>query len=267
MADVTITTNTFSGNTGDSILVPELNVSNITAGLDQAGDDYAELIIVAGYMKALGASGSPLKCTADLLRYYGGGSFYLEADDDNGAGGEAMDDVFIEAMKSDVKVGFTQAAAVHADCDWHRIRLARGAIDIGASLTWAAAGRVDIGYVNDVRGDCRVKINNGNTLPVLNMGGGTVVCETTVTRGTVSGGRLTVDVAPVTTLEINAGGHVNYNHSAGTLIIVNSGGSLDLTQKNEKKTITDIWLMPGSQYKSIPDLLTATVHDLRRIAA
>jgi hypothetical protein len=244
----------------DDVVVLDSNTVDIVTNVDQKGIDYDSVTLSKGYMKTLAASGDPARWNAKILRILHGGDAYITSDDNNSAGGEAMNDTYIETMERGNKIFLTSSVnAQHADSVWNRISVNRGDVTMEAAMEFGSAATVSIGYVNNPAGDVTLRLTaetgNGNALPNLVVGGGRVFCTKTVTFCSITNARMDVDTKPITTLVIGAGATVVYQHTAGTTIHVKAGGTLDLRERRGEQTITRIQADFGSTVLGYDDKL------------
>lgn len=276
MAEKLVTTGDFDLNTpatGDTVIVIDGNANHVTAGLDQKGDDYFLLETAHGFMKNLGASGSYLICNADVVKILGGGNVWLESDDNNVAGDDAMDDVLIQCMNAGNQVFLkTSVGTIQATCLWNRLQLNRGDVTLEANMKFDSNSIVSVGHVANRASDATIRLiaetGNGNAIPHLNVGGGRLFCTKTVTRCSIAGAEMDVDTNPITYLVIEQGGRVNYLHTAGTTIVVKGGGTLDLGQTRRLRAITQIIACEGARLLNYDEQLhTGQLRDFRQIAA
>lgn len=263
MANTLVTGDTFSGDTGAGVIIPHTNTQNITLGLDQTGgpDDYTSLVVSKGFMKDLGSSGAPLQSCTDHLACLSGGNIWFQAE----GSAKVTDDVTILMMEPGGRVVLTSVTSTIQN-----IRALRGHLTIAATMLWHASGRLDVGFVNNRATDMTVIIPaSGATVPLLNMSGGIVNCDSVITAANIAGGVLRVDSATPVTVNVFAGGVFKLNHTAATTVIVHPGGVLDITEVQDFKTITTLVLHPGSRLIETPgtDTLTVTnLTDLRDLA-
>ncbi len=263
MAVITVPNADWNENTpveDDDVVVLATNVVDIVTNVDQKGIDYDSVVLDKGWMKTLATSGSPARWNAKILRILHGGDAYITSDDNNSAGGEAMNDTYIETMEPGNKVFLTSSVnAQHADSVWNRIGIARADVTMEAAMEFGAAATVSTSYVNNPAGDVTLRLTaetgNGNALPNLVVGGGRVFCTKTVTFCSITNAHMTVDTNPVTTLVIGAGATVVYQHTAGTTIHVKAGGTLDLRERRGEQTITRIQADKGSTVLGYDDKL------------
>jgi hypothetical protein len=266
MAEVLVPGADFDANTptdDDVVIVPDANSVDVITGLDQKGD-YFDLVETAyGYMHNLGAAGTYLQCNTEVLKLKHGGDAWVKSNDNNVAGSDEMGDTFVELMDRNHKAYLTTTTStVQANCRWHRLQLMRGDITLEADMIFGSGATVTVGPEATVRPIAEA--NNGNAIPNLMVNGGRVYSTRTITYCTIANAEMDVESKPVTTLIIGAGGKVNYEHTAGTLIVVQAGGHLDFGQTRRLRTITYIIVCSGgrlSHYDS--QLHTGTLRDFR----
>jgi hypothetical protein len=276
MAEILVTTADFALNsptTGSDVIVTETNANDVITNLDQNGDYYDSLTISHGFQKDFGGSGTYLQANAKVLRVHSGGDTWISSDDAAGAGSELMDDVLIECMRPGNNVYLKTDGTVHADCVWQRLGLTRGTLNIEATLVFGTGAMLAVGHVTDRASDATLKLaaesGNGNAVPNLEVGGGTVYSDRTITHCSVTNATMEIDTNPCTTLIIGEGGVVRYLHTAGTEIIVRGGGTLDLGTTPRMRTFTRITAYEGSTLIGVnTDLLVGTpLRNFRRNAA
>ena len=246
----------------DDVVVLDLNVVDIVTNVDQKGIDYDSVVLSRGYMKTLATSGAPARWNAKILRILHGGDAHITSDDNNSAGGEAMNDTYIETMEPGNGVFLTSSInAQHADSVWNRIGISRGDVTMEAAMEFGAAATVSIGYVDNMAGDVTLRLiaetGNGNALPNLIIGGGRVFCTKTVTFCSITNAHMEVDTNPIATLVIGAGATVVYKDlgAADTTIHVKKGGTLDLSERRGEQEITRIQADKGSTLIGYDDKL------------
>lgn len=241
--------------TGDEVAIPETLGAAVTGTPDQTGVDLAKFRIHAGYEEDIFTSGSPIKIAATLLEHFGAGNLYYACAADT-ASAFKTDEVLIQAANNEV---VTELDSVSADPgDFNLVTANRGIVRIKTNFAWDASGAVQIGHVDDVANDVKMEIAQGSdVLPNLHQCGGTLVCNRAITTATCAG-RMTQDIAAVGVLFIGPGGHVTYNHTSGTSIVVCTGGTLNLLGNSVEKSFTDIFAMPNSIVIYDKNLLTVT---------
>jgi hypothetical protein len=252
MPNIVISGSDFNADTpatGDVIVVPNTNANDITAGLDQNDDYYDMLTFSRGYLGKV-AAGSYLECNSAVLKLLSGGAINIKSNGGNpGSGSELMDDTLIEMMAPNVTVNLASETTQHADSVWQRIYANRGTITIEASVEFGSGALLNLGYVDNRSGDVTMTLaaetGSGNAVPNLYADGGKIYSNRTVTAAVIGNCEVWQDTNPITTLTIEAGGVVHYQHTAGTTIIVKPGGTLDLSLKQQVKTITRIIVCRG----------------------
>lgn len=275
MAVVLVTTADFDLNTpadDNDVLVVDTNSFDVTAGLDQKGDDYASLTTAEGFNGNLGAPGSYLRYNANVTRIQGGGDVWLASDDNNVAGDDAQDDVVIECSLNTAEAHLKTESAVQATCVWQRVHCNRGVVNVEETVVFGTGAIMTVGHVTDRATDSTLKLvteaSGGTALPNLEVTAGQVWSERTVTRCTITNARMTQDTKPCTTLVIGEGAEVTYNHTVGTDILVKAGGHLIIGARALEKTITRITVLEGGKLTGyVPALHVGTLLDFRRSAA
>lgn len=234
--------------TGDTALIREGLDQDIDQNPDQGGVDAALIRIHEQFTRPLFSSGAPLKIAATKFEHYGQGACYV-AFSANGTDSFVTDDVEIACGGDNAQRVMTELDSESGDAgDVKRILLRRGTVKINTNLAWDNTdGQVIVGKI-DSDNDVTLEIASGSdTLPRLSQGSGSVVSHRAITNAVVSGkSKLRQETATIATLDICAGAHVVYNHTALTTVRVFPGGVLDLLGNTVEKTVTTIWAFPGS---------------------
>ncbi len=245
MADTLITTNDFlaTHSDGDNVRVPHTNANNITLNVDQnAGIKLAELVLAPGFERALGAAGNPVLINATIVKMFGSGGLWYKADDGGGAS-EVTDTVLVRCGRADTPVEFDSAAATGNT--WQNIYLLKGAVAFAATFKWHASANLHVGGA--VASDITVTLNATAALPMLVAERCFIISQTPLTAGTLCvGGTLRQTAGVIAFIDIGSGGRLELNHTAATSIIVQPGGTLDLTQTEAFKTIETLHMLPGA---------------------
>jgi hypothetical protein len=269
MAEVLVNTADFNANTpgtGDEVIVQDTTTVDVTTNVDQQGDWYDSMEAARGFIHDLGASGNPLRCNAKKLRLLHGGNAWVTADD-NLTATHQMDDTLIDMMESVNQVYLTTETANTTDSAWHRIHINRGIVTMEADMEFDSNGMVSVGPggVTLKLADEAGGAASGTALPWLNMLGGQCESDRTITRAYVGGGAtLRQQTKPITYLAIGPQGTVKYWHTAGTVIEVQPGGTLDMREKRRQSAVTYIIVRKGGMllgYES--NLHTGTLIDER----
>jgi predicted lipoprotein with Yx(FWY)xxD motif len=234
--------------TGDTAIIPATTTRDI-AGSDESAVDLAAWLIEAGYLGNIGSSGSELNISASLIKFFGSGDFYFL----DGAG--TTDSVLINSgsMTNSIELG----GDTITDCT-----ILRGTVTLAGTIGTMANLR--IGHVTNRESDVVLTIAAGATAyTAVDQAGGTVTCGSAATTWNQTAGTSTFHGAiAMTTLNLKAGS-MHYT-STGTLTTawVYGGAVLDLT--GGTKTVTDLYLLPGSEAIYDSDLVTiTTLHDWR----
>ena len=188
----------------------------------------ASLRLAASYTGNIGATGgSDLTLDATDLDYYSGGPTAFFAGD------------------------FTNVHAAHSSRGSSALVLSvRSA---GITNVYSSRGRTVCasGVFSNVNvngngvSDTTVDVNAGATITTLNQANGVVNYNSTATCTTanIGGGQTTVAAGTITTTNMY-GGKVRYNDGTMTTVHIR-GGTLDCTQGNQDRTITDLHLYDG----------------------
>lgn len=210
---------------------------SMTGTMDQGGIDLDVLYTHRLMINDVGASGSPLTMAADLLVIKGAGGFYYECSLDAGSA-QITDLVRIACAQADAIVELGSETGDAGTYD--KIEALRGNITLKANIEFGASCELEVDHIDNRAGDVHLTIVEGaDTLPVLTVRGGTVICNGPVTLAHIHDGVVTQDKAEMDVVHVFAGGKLIYNHaSAGTAITVYPGGWLDINQTAEQKTLT-----------------------------
>lgn len=242
--------------TNDTVILPAGNSYSLTTTLNQAAVDLDLLEIDAGYTGQVGASGTPLKIDADLVKHYGRGTLYYESD------GAVTDWFIVNSMSN--------ALAAYLDGDQiTKITVQSGFVELAATLgTGAITTTLEVGGSisgTDVIIHPKSASPSSAIVTTLHQTGGTVRSTGVITTANVSGGMLKQDTYGIATLNVFPGGRVVYNSSEdnGILIAANvfEGGILDLSGTAYRKTITTLTLHHGSTLIRDPNLTTITTEN------
>jgi hypothetical protein len=242
------------------VLVPRTNTVDITTNLDQAPDYYLSVETARGYMHDLGSAGTYLKCNIIKLRLLHGGNAWIMSDDDTNSGVSAdpMLDTLVDMMEPGNNVYLTSepTQAMNAGTVWYRVGINRGTVHMEAAMIFASTATVSVG-TGGATLILSAETGNGNALPWLNVIGGKVDSDKTITRCYVSNATLVQNTKPITYLVIGPGGKVVYQHTVGTIIEVLAGGTLDLREKTDEQTITYIIVRKGGNILGYEDKFLA----------
>ncbi len=234
----------------EDILVPSTNVVDVTTNLDAAPDYYDTVELARGYMHDVGSGGTYLKCNTTKLRVYSGGNLWFMSDDDTNSGVTADPtlDVMINTMDPNNNVYLTSepVQAMNAGTLFHRVGILNGTVHFETAMIFATTGLVSLNGGTATL-NLALETGNGTAVPWLNVLGGMVDSNRTITRCFVSNATLTQNTAPITYLAIGPGGTVIYQHTAGTDIVVLPGGTLDLREKTDEQTIAFIVVRKGGK--------------------
>ena len=233
-------------------VIPHSLDANVTMAGDESDVDFGLLHVQKGFTGTFGTSASPLVFAADMIKVFGSSGFYMEVGDGTTSSG-ITDEIRLQMRtpKTPAELGKEAAASVG---EFQRVICQRGLITLKANIQFTATADVEVGYMTDQAGDVRVIIGSGaDTLPNLRMNGGTVTSDGPITTAHVCSGTLTQDTVAVTTVFVYRNGRLELNGSTAaiggpvaTTVVVYDGGWLDLLQTSFQKTITTLYLMPGS---------------------
>jgi hypothetical protein len=250
MAVITVPGATWDTNNpvdDSDVLVPPSNTVDITTNLDAAPEYYDSIELARNYMHDLGSVGTYLKCNTEKLRVLHGGNAWIMSDDDANSGvtADPMLDTLIDTMEPSNHVYLaSDVGAMNAGTVWHRIGINRGIVDLETSVIFATTGIVSVG-TGGARLVLTAETGNGTAVPWLNVIGGRVDSDKTITRAYVANATLVQNTKPITYLVVGPGGTVIYQHTAGTNIEVLAGGHLDLRERLDEQTITYITVRKG----------------------
>ncbi len=229
----------------------------ISAGLGEDIDGFTEnnvdcalIRIPEGYRFSMGASGDFCEIAAAKLEHYGQGPLFFSG---LSLSDEDINDTEIACANSGVLTQLTSEAGNPAD--FLRIFLRRGRVEILSALAFEnSSGHVIVGKV-DTDSDVDLTIAAGaDTLPRLDQDSGVCRSDRTITAASVGGqATLIQGTAAIATLDVCAGATAILNHGGdaatatiATTVRVHAGATLDLTQNNKLKTITTLFMFPGS---------------------
>lgn len=232
----------------DIAIIPASSAQAI-AGSDESAVDLDALLVEAGYLANIGSSGSELNISADLVKFFGSGNFYYL----DGAGITDLVLINSGSMSNAIELGGDTITAC---------TILRGTVTLAGTIGTMANLR--IGHVTNRESDVILTIAAGATAyTVVDQAGGVVTCGSVATTWNQSAGTSTYHGAiAMTTLNLK-GGRMSYT-STGTLTTawVYGGAVLDLT--GGAKTVTDLYLLPGSEAIYDSSLVTVTtLHDWR----
>lgn len=247
---------------GDTAIFPEGVSIGVNAGLDQGGVDLALMYIHPRFTGSIGSSGSPLFIAGNLILHEGPGALYIESD----AGGvtDKIDELRINCTNASTIVEIGSNAADAGDVV--KIVVDRGNVTIKTNISLDAAARIECGHKGNVDGDVALAIAAGaGTLATLVQRGGHIMSDDIITALYKSAGMLIQDTAKITTGDI-FGGVLEYNHrvvGGDAIALRMHGGTLDLTQTADEKTISTLETHDGSTLIYNNNLHTFTSWDPR----
>lgn len=226
----------------DTVLFPASTTQAITSGhTDENAIDVDLLWVQEGFDQDIGASGSELYISADLLKFEGGGRLFFKA-------GDTVTDLAIIKARA-ASSGITSVVLNGTSTtDYTDVRIQRGKVSVGANLSTMASLRVG--------GDSDVTIAAGSTITDYAQYAGSVTNNSTLTNAVICDGIFNQDtVVTGTTFDVY-GGQVNIL-TTGTHPLINIyGGFVDFTRSANLKTVTTLNVF-GGDYKT-NELVTFT---------
>lgn len=240
--------------------------ANVTMPTSQKAIDLAVLEVLKGFQHSVGSSGAPIEITATLIKVFGSTGFYFKCIDDGSTVGD-VDRIEIELPNASV-IAELDGDASSANGEYKHIVASRGNILIkSAAIFTASTGVVEVGYVNNRRGDVNIKIESINTLPLLDINAGRVDCRSTVTDVRIANADYKQDDRAAANVFVFGGGVCEYLWSAGTSIKVFGGGRLDMSKNTRLTTIDSVTAYPDSEIIRDESIHQFTVfNDMRRRA-
>jgi len=202
-----------------------------------------------GYSGNVGADGTPMVVSADLVKVFGSGEFHYKDGD------LTTDLIIIDAANASTVISLDGTTLTE-------IIVLRGKVTIQSSA--GAITRLQVHYHGNRATDANVTIESGaGTITDLLQTGGIVRCNAAVTNARIDGGTLIQDIATITTLEINSG-LVDYDFGGIIATARVRGGELNLMRNDDAKTITTLFQFPQGFVRHDPDIHTFTTHhDMR----
>lgn len=266
MAVVLVNTADFNANTpatGDSVIVQDTTPVDVVTNVDQKGDYYAALEAVRGFQHALGQSGGPVRCNAAKLILKHAGDAWITSDDNNGAGGQAVDDWLVDLeTASNTAYLASSPNAMHADSVWHRGGVRMGIAVSEGSMEFGANARISIFGSGGTLKLQAEDASPGNALPRLIATGGNIISDKTITDAQIENCTMRQDTKPITYLTIGPGGRMAYWHTAATVIEVLSGGHLDLGPRKAGRAIPTIIVRKGGMIEGYDVSQYTGTHEL-----
>lgn len=212
---------------GDDAAIPGTLNLPMDQGLDQSLVDLNTLWVQSGYVHPIGGTGNTLRIQANLVRYQGSGGLYLDAPASGALAG--IERIIIEAANSGVPIELGAEASDAGDMP--DVVINRGSVKFLGTALFGASGVVTIGHMENRLSDANVEfVSNTDTLPSLNIQGGTVKSAVAMTTCEISHATMMHEAKTIVNLDIRDGGDVTYNHTALTTVRVFSGGVLDLSK-------------------------------------
>jgi hypothetical protein len=241
----------------DAIVPGTLGNSVTDAGGDAEGIDLDVLITHSGFKRGFGTSGTPINCIADLIHVMGAGGFYMQA---NGAA-LILDELRIEPSNpaAIVQIGSTPAAQGKI----LRSHIGSGNVEFMGNAEYSATAHMVLGTVPWAQ-NTKLKVNNGDDTLLADFiqTAGESWLHNVVTRMAVANGTCWKEDNKAVTIDVYAGGVVNYNHQAvaGEVLMVriHTGGMFDLTQSGFQKVIDTIIVLRGGTLKKNDSMHTFT---------
>lgn len=218
----------------DTVIVPAEASRGMQTNMAALLDTIASWYIHKGFRFNIGATGNQLDVTVTKFVDHGSGETWYKD------GGGASPTAQVQIRKPE--------GVMHLDGDTiTSIYALQGQVFLDAGL--GATALLDVGHNGDIANDARVTIAaSGNTIAALNQWGGNVKCGSLVTAADVHAGvyEQSSDNLAITTLNLY-GGTVRYNSTATLGTARCRGGVLDLLDDAQIKTVTDLWMYPGSR--------------------
>lgn len=229
--------------TGEDVRIPGESGQAIQTGLSQAAVDLNSLIVDAPYAQAIGGVGNELTISADLVKFFGSGNFYYK--DGNGTTDVML--IHSGAMTNTIQVG----GDTITDCT-----LLRGSVTIAGDLGTMTTLR--IGHVTNRESDVDLTVTAGaGALTTVEQGGGVVSCALAATTWNMAAGTTTYSGSIALTTLVQKGGYMHYTSTGAiTTAWVYGGATLDLM--GGRKTVTNLYRLPGSRVIMDNDLVTVT---------
>jgi len=221
----------------DYAYIPPSLSYNVTMTGDETAVDCYLIEVHRDYRGTVGTSGSPIQISTDVLKVFGSTGFYMEATD--GQLGHTL--IQCPDANTPVQLGTESGGG---DGEWDRIMLDRGKLTVAAGLLWDDAGGE---LVTTGSQATAILTTGGDTLPSLYMNGGSVYSDVAITAAHLAGGTLYQDTALATTVHVFEGATYVLNHTAATNVIIHTGGTLDMMQNSDFKTITNLYTYRGSR--------------------
>jgi hypothetical protein len=214
-------------STGDAVIVDgDLFASAITTSF-AANLDLFLFEIRDNYDAAIGSLGNPIVCSADTLKYMGGGTMYFKYD---GSG-----DLYPTCQV--IVDSNNQTNAMIIDSDGNNNMLTRVHVRKGYVTIAATAGDildVQLSYRNNPDRDAILVIPASSfQIDTLTQSGGQLDCERDVTTGVQMAGTWEQSISGIRKL-FQAAGLCVYNYD--TLAEAHVNGTLDFNQSRERKT-------------------------------
>ncbi len=216
----------------DTVVVPASTTRSILTGLnDENAVKLAKMWVQEGYNGNIGASGTELFISADLMKFEGSGQLFWKAGDDVSAL------AIIKARPA--TAGLTSVTlSGTGGTDFTAIHVQQGKVDIGAGLDTLA--------LLTVNGDSIVSLGSGTTVTDMRHNAGTMTANSVGATTIICGGIFNLDtVISPATFEV-WGGVVNlmFGGTYSNTIDIH-GGLVDFTRSAQLKTVDSINIFGG----------------------
>lgn len=246
----------------DRVFFRDTNTNNCTAGMNQGGIDLDLIDTDKNYSGVIGANGSPLLIACDLIDLKGSGSFFVEADANSA--GLKIDEIRIQPVNINATIEIGSNPLDAGDID--KIIALSGNITTSGTTVFGASAIVEVGYKNSVSSDVTFTLGSSNTLPTLDVWGGSVTSSGVITNARVHNADFIKTDTHCVNLDLyNSNCKWNDASESANGITIRVMAGSTLTLKNSlPMTISTIWLYPGSDiiYDDTIHTIT-TLNDLR----
>lgn len=225
------------------------------AGDAAAGIDLDSLITHAGFVKDFGTSGTPINCIGDLIHVMGAGNFFMQANNAS----LILDELRIEPRNpaATVQIGSTPAAQGKILLS----HIGSGNVEFMGNAEFSATAHMVLSSVPWAQ-DTKLKVNSGTDTLLADFiqTAGTSRLHNVITRMAVGNGTCWKEDGKAVTIDVNAGGVLNYNHAAVAgevlMVRVHTGGLLDLMQNGLQKVMDKVIVFRGGKIKK-----SDSIHD------
>jgi hypothetical protein len=228
----------------DSVSIPPGIAYNITMGSDESDVDLASLEVHRDYTYTFGTTGNPIQCSVSLLRLFGSSGAYFEAGDNGAVAGDVNNAIVqLPTAGTPCELG-TESGST--DGDWNRLVVDRGNVTCKTNIEWdSSSGEL---HLNGTGATVTVESGGGTALPVAYVNAGTLHCDSQITSLHIRGGTAYQDTAVIAAVYIYDGGTFVCNVTMpSATVFVMGGGTLDLTQDGEFKSLATVVAYPGAR--------------------